>query len=118
MPFTLLPARSPQPNPITELFRDAKTCDREKRKLGRTPYFKPAMVQMRANATDRRMVLTRDISEAGVGLLHLDPLEPQEEITLSVELESRKLVEVAVQIAWCVPCGGGWYISGGEFHDA
>jgi hypothetical protein len=104
-------------NPVLALNRDAKIVCAEKRALGRSSYLKPAVFHDLNDPSQRRMVFTRDVSRSGIGLMHIDPIEPQL-AKLSIELESGDLVEVGLKINWCIPCGGDWYISGGDFCEA
>lgn len=116
MSLRLLSSRVSESNAVSELMLDAKASDREKRLLRRTPYLKPATLQLDTNPSDEILVFTRDISEKGVGMLHLKPLDPQA-ATLSIELETGKLVELPIRIIWGLACGGPWYISGAEFCE-
>jgi hypothetical protein len=110
-------ARHAEVNPVLALNRDAKLVCAEKRALGRNSYLKPAVLHTLEDPSQRRMVFTRDVSRSGIGLMHIDPIEPQL-AKLSIELESGDLVEVGLKINWCIPCGGDWYISGGDFCEA
>jgi hypothetical protein len=113
LPRSLLSAES---SVISALNQDAKLVCAEKRSLGRTSYLKPAVLQLLTDTEERRMVFTRDVSRGGIGLMHVDPIELQL-AKLSIELESGAVVEVGLRMTWCLPCGGGWYISGGDFCD-
>ncbi|MCA9149456.1 MAG: PilZ domain-containing protein [Planctomycetales bacterium] len=100
---------------VGRMIEDAKIADDERRRNGRYPYFQPVMIQMK-DSPELYSAFTRDVSLTGIGLLHWMPIQPQM-ISVMGKLMDGTNVRVAVKIAWCVPCGEGWYISGGRFTD-
>ena len=57
--------------------------------------------------------MTREISKAGIGLLHKGSLAPGE-VTVRMASETREY-EYAVSIDWCTPAHNGMFLSGGRF---
>jgi hypothetical protein len=57
---------------------------------------------------------SRDISPAGIGLLHRTPLDTSR-LNLSIPWTSGHPLDVRTDIRWCAPAGEGWYLSGGKF---
>ena len=97
------------------MLKDAKFVDEERRKQGRLPYFHPVMIKL-DEGEELYSALTRDVSATGMGLLHWMPIESQV-ITVICHLHNEAVVRLRVDIDWCMSCGEGWYISGGEFLD-
>ena len=95
-----------------ELLRDASRIDKDRRESGSLAYSKPAI--LRPSSGGWQAVFTREISDHGVTLVHLEAIEPQRAV-LAVELESGSPAEVSIELLWCQPCGNGWHISGGDF---
>ena len=100
---------------VRRLTQDAHLENIQRRHVGRTPYFRPVVLHLGLDFVDRQTAFTRDISSTGVGLLHCTHIEPQE-VILSTQLESDELFQLVVDVSWCMPCGEGWYISGGAFQ--
>jgi hypothetical protein len=86
----------------------------ERRSKVRYPFFRPVTLSVDQNASRRLSVFTRDISRSGVGLLHNMPLE-QVDATLTIPSDYGNESIMRIRIAWCRPCGEGWYVSGAEF---
>lgn len=57
--------------------------------------------------------MTREISRAGIGLLHRGVLN-RGEVTVRMASETRQF-EYRVLIEWCRPCENGMFMSGGRF---
>jgi len=57
--------------------------------------------------------MTREISRAGLGLLHRGAIQPGE-VTVRMASETREF-EHRVLIEWCQPCDNGMFMSGGHF---
>lgn len=57
--------------------------------------------------------MTREISRAGIGLLHRGALNPGE-VLVRMASETREF-EYRVLIEWCKPCENGMFMSGGRF---
>ena len=60
---------------------------------------------------------SRDISRAGIGLLHRDRITPSR-IVLSIPASSGEQIVATADIRRCLPLGQGWYSSGGLFTTA
>lgn len=59
--------------------------------------------------------MTREISRAGLGLLHRGAIQPGE-VTVRMASETRGF-EYRVLIEWCQPCENGMFMSGGRFLE-
>ncbi len=85
----------------------------------RYPFFRPVTLTIGDAQTTKHMAFIRDINHNGIGLVHNVPL-PKERLQLSIPkaplptAEDHR-VDVDVDITWNVPCGEGWYLSGGRF---
>lgn len=60
------------------------------------------------------LVLTRNISRFGVGLIHRGLITPQKEVQLTLRSDTREFV-YNVMIEWVEPQPNGFCISGGKF---
>jgi len=100
---------------VRRMIYDAKQADDERRRNGRYPYFQPVMIQLK-DSPELYSAFTRDVSPSGIGLLHWMPIHPQP-MTVITSLGDGTDLRLSVKVAWCVPCGEGWYISGGRFMD-
>ena len=98
---------------VSRLLNDAKELEFiERRSEPRHPFFRPATLVYRYRPEQPIAVFTREISTAGLGLLHNVPLERGETaVTLSCRGGS---ITFRTYILWCKPCGQ-WYLSGGQF---
>ncbi len=97
---------------IRSIMEDAKAAEQDRRHHGRLPFFQPAFINLDKKQTFS--VFTRDISPDGMGLLHNKPIEPQI-VNLAVHCSNGTIVEIRLDLDWCLSCGEGWYISGGGF---
>ncbi len=97
---------------IYSIMDDAKAAEQTRRAHGRVPFFQPAFINLDKKETFS--VFTRDISPDGMGLLHNMPIEPQI-VNLAVHCSNGTIVELRLDLDWCLSCGEGWYISGGGF---
>ncbi|MFC1758039.1 hypothetical protein ACFL2H_04630 [Planctomycetota bacterium] len=97
------------------LMREAREADSERREQGRVPFFQPAIITPDGDE-DGKTAFTRDIAHDGIGLLHAYPVEPQL-LNVDLHVADGGQVQLAVDILWCVPCGDGWYISGGDIMN-
>jgi hypothetical protein len=88
----------------------------ERRSKVRYPFFCPATLRFEHGRPNSFSVFTRDLSRSGVGLLHGMEL-PRQTARLTISPDSAEAVELCVEIAWCRPCGDGWFISGGLFLE-
>ena len=68
------------------------------------------VITSRGNAIS---TMTREISRAGLGLLHRGAIQPGE-VTVRMASETREF-EYRVLIEWCQPCENGMFMSGGRF---
>ena len=84
----------------------------ERRDGGREPMFQPVLIFDEDG--EELAGFTRDISVTGVGLLHSWPVKPGV-VTLRLQLPDSPVVSLRVKIEWCLPCGDGFYVSGGRF---
>lgn len=57
--------------------------------------------------------MTREISRAGIGLLHRGSIKP-EVVSVRMASEDREFT-YRVEIEWCQPCSNGMFMSGGKF---
>jgi hypothetical protein len=57
--------------------------------------------------------MTREISRAGIGLVHRGSISPGE-VTVRMASETREF-EYRVLVEWCHPCENGMFMSGGRF---
>ena len=96
-----------------QLLEDALEDGNERRAFGREPYVHPAMLEL-DNDENRHSAFIRDVSVSGVGLIHFVPIEPQR-IAILTRRRNDEVINVLVDITWCVPSGEGCYMSGGTF---
>ncbi|MEZ6102525.1 MAG: hypothetical protein R3E01_26590 [Pirellulaceae bacterium] len=99
---------------VKQILQAAEGFANEHRSTGRQPFFHPTSMYLPSQPLRRYSAFTRDVSEQGIGLLHAMPLEPGR-ITLETYLGEGKCIKNRVEITWCLPCGDGWFISGGAF---
>jgi len=71
----------------------------------------PAEIKTRRGNTISAM--TREISRAGIGLLHRGSVQAGE-VSVRMASETREF-EYRVLIEWCEPCENGMFMSGGRF---
>jgi hypothetical protein len=114
---TLEATRKAHPSDVLKtVLADAASAQEERRMNGRIPFFMPSLLELEGS-TEKFSIFTRDISPAGIGLLHWMLLPPQD-ANLIISLTNDQVVRLNIKILWCVASGGGWYISGGGFNDA
>jgi hypothetical protein len=100
---------------VSELLREAAVeAEVDLRIRQRHPFFRPAVIACADARRRSHSAFCRDISPAGVGLLHNFPLNPGE-VIVTIATKKGRNVSVRTDIVWCKPCGEGWYISGGRF---
>ena len=97
-----------------QLLEDAIAYGNERRAYGREPFLHPAIVNLDDDKDACHLAFFRDVSVGGVGLLHFREIPPQR-ISVQTRRFNDEVIEVQVDIAWCVPCGGGCYMSGGRY---
>ena len=99
---------------IVTLYRTAQSNDSHNRRFSRRyPFFQPVAVTTADDSLHEFSAFSRDISETGVGLLHIMPLALGR-VQLKIETADG-LRTFPAKIAWCRPAGDGWYMSGAEF---
>jgi len=96
-----------------QLLEDAQKDGDARREFGREPYVHPAVLELE-NDENRHSAFIRDVSTNGVGLIHFLSIEPQR-IAVLTRRSNDDVINVLVDITWCVPCGEGCYMSGGTF---
>ena len=80
----------------------------------RVPLFKPVTLHSLDERSQTVEALTRDISPAGIGLVHQDDVPPGNyEIVIPMEQEDD--LRLHLEITWCRVAGPQWYMSGGRF---
>ena len=87
--------------------------DDNRRNARRFPFFQPVSISTPGSLGRDYSAFARDISESGIGLLHVMPL-PEGTVDLMIETADGFCV-VPAKIAWCRSAGDGWYMSGAEF---
>jgi hypothetical protein len=98
---------------IYQLVVEAKAELRtEQRSKIRYAFFRP--VSIGTDDGHQHSAFTRDISEAGIGLIHNMDLNDCE-VEISIPDDGDYWIRVRTRIVWCKACGEGWYISGGQF---
>lgn len=102
--------------PGQRLLEIARDTDQERRACGRTPFFYPAVFRLNENDTHQYSGFIRDVSPVGLGLLHGTPMD-RKVIAVTTQFRDDPPVSVRLKIAWCRPCGEGWFISGGHFVE-
>ena len=97
---------------IHELILEAHQDNlRDRRSATRYPFFRRVSIRHEGRPI---VAFSREISTVGVGLLHDVLLHPGE-IEVSIPSKRGYSIRVRTRIVWCLACGEGWYISGGEF---
>ena len=99
---------------VRHLLADTRVEVCEQRAHSRQPFFGPVTIAVQENGEQRSYsCFSRDISPAGIGLLHNMPLECGE-VTVTVVRDSGE-VRFRGEVVWCNACGEGWYSSGVRF---
>ena len=102
---------------VTFLANEAKDSG-ERRFKDRQAFFRPVDMAVSEDGHVRRdSCFSRDISPNGIGLLHNYPVEPEQHVILTIHSEALGPVRVWSEVAWCDPCGEGWYLSGLRFLE-
>jgi hypothetical protein len=98
---------------VSRLLGEAKEQDFvERRSEQRHPFFQPATLAYRYRPEEPIAVFTREISNAGIGLLSSMALERGE---VAITLQSRGgPLAFRTYILWSKACGP-WHLSGGQF---
>ena len=98
---------------IYQLVVEAKTALKSDRRSElRYAFFRPVAIEMEDG--HQYSAFTRDISEAGIGLIHNMDLHDRE-VEISIRSDCGYSIRVRTRIVWCEACGEGWYISGAQF---
>lgn len=98
---------------LGEILRDP--CQ-EQRRSPRLSFFGPVSLRLPGSADTQMSAFARDISPAGIGLVHLMPVA-EIELIVALSLPSGRGVLLRTEILWCRDYGNGWYASGGRFVD-
>ena len=98
-----------------QLLEDAQKDGNARRECGREPYVHPVAALKLENDNNHHSAFIRDVSMNGVGLIHFVPIEPQR-ITILTRRYNDEVIDVLVDITWCLPSGEGCYMSGGTFE--
>lgn len=97
---------------IHELLLEAYEEQKRDRRLERRyPFFRPVTLVV---GGVRQNAFSREISSAGIGMLHRFDLLPGE-IEVAVPSRRGHSVRVRTRLLWSRACGDGWFISGGKF---
>jgi hypothetical protein len=92
----------------------AVKAEADQRVSQRHPFFRPVTITIGGNGGTKFPAFSRDISPAGIGLLHSMPLDPGR-LTLSIPWTAGHPLDVRTDLRWCAPAAEGWYLSGGRF---
>lgn len=102
---------------VAGLLERASPANRDRRGSVRVPFYGPVNVTIEENGLRRTYsVIGRDISSAGMGLLHIMPLSLGP-ILLTLHRTNDESLRLRGEVVWCRPCGAGWYLSGAAFHS-
>jgi hypothetical protein len=86
----------------------------ERRVDQRFPFFAPVTLRPAAAIDRPQTAYARELSQGGIGLLHVVPYEVGQVFQITIQNEAfnwRKRCEVS----WCKPAGDGWFLSGCRF---
>ena len=61
---------------------------------------------------------SRNISNAGVGVISSDPIPERSTATLTIERLDGTIVKVFAECRWCKPYGKKWQLSGWQFSES
>jgi hypothetical protein len=86
------------------------------RAVERLPYYGPVSVALEIPNSASLSAFAREVSEGGIGLIHVMPLK-EVEVVIRLPLPSGRLAALRTQIVWCRDYGNGWHASGGRFLD-
>jgi hypothetical protein len=101
---------------IRHLLDEAKDALGERRAERREPFFSPITLALPGEGQPQFTCFSRDISPAGIGLLHCVAVELGE-VVLTIPSTSGRPLRIRGQVMWCQSCGEGWYMSGVRFLD-
>ncbi|MCA9218083.1 MAG: PilZ domain-containing protein [Planctomycetales bacterium] len=101
---------------LNVLLLEARDAENERRAHGRIPFFQPARITLDGD-DEPRTAFTRDIEASGIGLLHQFQVDAGR-VTVELNVPDGGTIRLLVDIPWCIPCGEGWYISGGTIAEA
>jgi hypothetical protein len=100
---------------IHSCLREAEMSAAAERRLRRRyPFFRAVTIAVGDDEGRELSGFCRDISPAGIGLLHRVPVREGSVIVRLPALRGRHF-NIGVEIEWCTPGGAGWYLSGGKF---
>jgi hypothetical protein len=99
---------------IHRLLDEAIDVAWERRSASRVPYFQPVTVSVGGDEQGQYSCFSRDISPAGIGLLHSVAIGLGE-VVLTIPSQSAGPIRFRAEVVWCRPCGEGWYMSGVAF---
>jgi hypothetical protein len=99
---------------VDVLLKESREGADERRAEYRDPYFVPVRVTFPGGNGRQFSCFSRDVSVAGMGLLHYMELA-RGEVVLTIPSKSFGDVRIHSEIIWCRPCGEGWYMSGVQF---
>ena len=114
---TALANRNETAAKINLLMDTARAADLgDRRAHERYPFFRPVTITGENSELRRFSAFSRDISSGGMGLVHNMPVV-EGRVTLVIHTQSGEPVQLPGLIAWCRPCGEGWYMSGARFIE-
>ena len=99
---------------VTSLLLAVVKGEASRRLQQRHPFFHPIAITTGGGTRTRISAFSRDISPAGIGLLHSIPLDTGR-VILQIPSTAGHELDISVEVAWCAPVGEGWYVSGGRF---
>jgi hypothetical protein len=91
-------------------------AQRERRSQPRRPYFGPVKIWQPDSPAASFSAFARDISELGIGLIHVRPIA-EGNVIVTIPLPNESSVNLLTEIVWCRDYGDGWFSSGGRFLD-
>jgi hypothetical protein len=87
-----------------------------RRQEHRYPFFRAATLQATGSAGDSYPAFVRDVSLAGIGLLHTVPLDVGP-VQVSIPGLGEHTLRFTARVTWCRPAGAEWYLSGGRLDS-
>lgn len=106
------------PVAVLKLLETVQAEEDERRSVSREPFFRAVTVEVDHQGGPQQLSgFSRDISPKGIGLLHNFPLQPADEVVLTIHSENLGKIRVRSQIMWCSPCTEGWHLSGARFLE-
>jgi hypothetical protein len=94
------------------LAEDRQYFLKERRATQRVSLFRPVTIWLGADRQEPLHGFTRDVSHAGLGLVHQFSLEQKRLATIAVHRLWDEPVLLRCQVQWCGPFGRGWSMSG------